>query len=294
MREQTKAHLLHPPFQFIDFMIDFNNNNDLKFACDFITERLASIHQRYGSQVVIQLEELNGILIAEGLFGPGPSIAGITPFAWRENRALLSLIRRVEQLDKAQEWLPNLSFDPSGRPFFTYPAAITLQTTPLSATAPSTSTSFESVNSTATHISSGSRKAFFLKRMKKAVNRVYYGRTEDNFDNLLNTFEDMLDFLHGLPEVNDTPETGLTNAQQLEEIKAVVDSWPLRKTHDLPSSVQERRRTHRRFVEPWTQQEDELLEMAFEITQDKSKLSRIFGRSEASIEYKLEQLNPPV
>ena len=103
----------------------------------------------------------------------------------------------------------------------------------------------------------------------------------------------MLDFLHGLPEVNDTPETGLTNAQQLEEIKAVVDSWPLRKVYDLPSSVQERRRTHRRFVEPWTQQEDELLEMAFEITQDKSKLSHIFGRSEASIEYKLEQLNPP-
>ena len=274
-------------------MIDFNNNDDLKFACDFITERLASIHQRYGSQVVIQLEELNGILIAEGLFGPEPSIAGITPFAWRENRALLSLIRRVEQISKAPEWLPNLSFDTAGRPFFTYPAAIQIQSPP-SSTSPLAPTTCQPSASTSIHVSSGSRKAFFLKRMKKAVNRVYYGRTEDNFDNLLNTFEDMLDFLHGLPEVNDTPETGLTNAQQLEEIKAVVDSWPLRKIHDLPSSVQERRRTHRRFVEPWTQQEDELLEMAFEITQDKSKLSHIFGRSEASIEYKLEQLNPPV
>ena len=142
-------------------------------------------------------------------------------------------------------------------------------------------------------ISSASLKAYYLRKLKRVVNRTYYDRTPENLALVMDTFEDMMDFLSSLPNHTSDIEQGKTNAEQLDEIQSTVDSWPLEKTDNLPLSVMELRIQHRRFVEPWSEQELELLEMAAEITTDKSKLAALFGRSEASIEFKLEELYPP-
>jgi hypothetical protein len=59
---------------------------------------------------------------------------------------------------------------------------------------------------------------------------------------------------------------------------------------NLPVNVIEKRREFKRFVEPWSAEEIELLGFAAEVTQNSRRLSEIFQRSTASIEYKLEEL----
>ena len=269
-------------------MINFQSPEDIQFACDTIREELQFKHERTGKNI-FTLEEMNAHLIAEGLFDSQPSIPGISEFDWQQNRALLSLIKVVQNMGKAEAWLPNLNFNSQQKPFFTHPCAVAASE-PFTAPPQAPQRSEER---TAKSISSSSRKAYYLKKLKRVVNRTYYDRTAENLALVMDTFEDMMDFLTALPSHTSNIEQGKTNAEQLEEIRAIVDSWPLEKKDNLPQSVIERRVQHRRFVEPWSDQELELLEMAYEITTNRAKLADLFGRSEASIEFKLEELYPP-
>ena len=269
-------------------MINFQSPEDIQFACDTIREELKFKHERTGKNI-FTLEEMNAHLIAEGLFDSTPSIQGISPFEWLTNRALLSLLIVVRRLGKTQDWLPNTNYDSHQKPFFTYPCA-----------GASMVTSFARPEGpdrrheqTAQSASSASLKAHYLRKLKHVVNRTYYDRTAENLALVLDTFEDMMDFLSALPIHTSKVGQGKTNTEQLEEIRAIVGSWPIEKTNNLPPSVIERRLQHRRFIEPWSEHEMNLLEIASEITTDKATLSELFGRSEASIEFKLEELYPP-
>lgn len=269
-------------------MIDFQSPEDIQFACDTIREELQFKHDRTGKSL-FNLEEMNAHLIAEGLFDSAPSIAGISEFEWQRNRALLSLITVAQSMGKVDAWLPNLNYDSRQRPFFTHPCAVATAET----IAAIQNDNRREEERTTHSISSASLKAHYLRKLKRVVNRTYYDRTPENLALVMDTFEDMMDFLSSLPNHTSAIEQGKTNAEQLDEIQSTVDSWPLEKTDNLPLSVMERRIQHRRFVEPWSEQELELLEMAAEITTDKAKLAALFGRSEASIEFKLEELYPP-
>ncbi len=269
-------------------MINFQSSEDIRFACDTVREELQFKHERTGKSI-FTLEEMNAHLIAEGLFDATPSISGISEFEWLQNRALLCLIKVVHSMGKTETWLPNLNYDSRQRPFFTHPCA--LSNTKNLEEQPTVSQRHD--ERTTQSVSSASLKAHYLRKLKRVVNRTYYDRKAENLALVMDTFEDMMDFLTALPSHTSRIEQGKTNAEQLEEIKTIVHSWPLAKKDNLPQSVIERRIQHRRFVETWSEEELEFLEMASEITTDKATLADLFGRSEASIEFKLEELYPP-
>ena len=269
-------------------MINFQSPEDIQFACDTIREELQFKHERTGKNI-FTLEEMNAHLIAEGLFDSQPSIPGISEFDWQQNRALLSLIKVVQNMGKAEAWLPNLNFNSQQKPFFTHPCAVAASE-PFTAIPQAPQRSEERI---AKSISSSSRKAYYLKKLKRMVNRAYSNRSAKNLAMVTDTFEDMMDFLSTLPSQTTKIEQGKTNAEQLEEIRAIVNSWPLKKTDNLPQSIMQRRVHVPRFAEPWSERELKFLEMAYEITTDRAKLADLFGRSEASIEFKLEELYPP-
>ena len=270
-------------------MIDFSQLKDLQFACEHIESTLLERKQRANRQEVLTVTDLNKMLIAEGLFNATP-IMGVSLYEWSESRALISLIIAVKNRGKLEEWLPSFDLNPRGinasdtfsgnhrnRPSFTPEFALR--------------DAEPAKREKRMGISPGAQKAVLLKKVKRLTNKFFYDRSPESlqlFEEVMREFEG---FMRSLPVDFESHETYTpTNEELLNLMEQNIKKWPLKKVQNLPVNVIEKRREFKRFIEPWSAEEIELLGFAAEVTQNSRRLSEIFQRSTASIEYKLEEL----
>jgi hypothetical protein len=270
-------------------MIDFSQPTDLQFACEHIESTLLERRQGSTPNEVLTVTDLNKMLIAEGLFNATP-IMGVSLYEWSESRALISLITTVKNHGKLEDWLPSFDLNPRG-----INASDTFSANQSSR--PSFIPDFTqrheepSRGERRANISPGAQKAVLLKKVKRLTNKFFYDRSPESlqlFEEVMREFED---FICSLPVDFESHETYTpTNEELLNLLEQSIEKWPLKKVQNLPANVIEKRKEFKRFVEPWSAEEIELLGYAAEVTQNSRRLSEIFQRSTASLEYKLEEL----